>query len=559
MIDIPKSSVTDSVRERRRLGALFLLLSVGFGLVQIYVCRYQLNPDAMDYLDIARKVSAGHWSAVANGYWGTLDAVLLAPIFALHPSPASELLFAHLHGLTILVAAFFSFRWFLHACLDRRPEAGVHADHPPERALCLIGYGLFLWTSIEVVPVHTIGPDLLVTVFIYLAAAALLRLSREASLGWFILFGAILGVAYWAKAVMFPVGLVFLVVSIFKVPRWKTSFASVLAFVVIAAPLVLALSLPRGRFTFGDSGKLNYSAYVSPKGHILNWQGAPSMSGIPKHPTREIAGLVPIYEFNGPVAGTYPPSYDPSYWNEGRKATFNLRAQSEIIAQHVPTVAELFLLAQPAMTAVFLVLLLWSPRGFLRSLSSYWDLLAISAAIIALYMLVHFETRFVAAFVVLIWFSAFAALRIPADEISQRMASLAIGVAVFVLLLSLASDVARKVVTGCGDSALADVVVAQQLHLQSQTPIAIIGAGNDAYWAHLSQTRIVAQITESDELALWRLPANQRQQLYTSFRATGAQWLIAQPPPVLIGALDGRWTQVGTTGYYRFALTNSQQ
>ncbi len=119
MIDVPKSPITDSARDRRRLGVLFLLLSLGFGLGQIYVCRYQLNPDAMDYLDIAREVSAGHWVAVANGYWGTLDAVLMAPLFALHPSPASELLFAHLHGLAILVAAFFSFRWFLHSFVDR--------------------------------------------------------------------------------------------------------------------------------------------------------------------------------------------------------------------------------------------------------------------------------------------------------------------------------------------------------------------------------------------------------------------------------------------------------
>ncbi len=406
-------------------------------------------------------------------------------------------------------------------------------------------------------PVHTIGPDLLVTVFIYLAAAVLLRLSRETRLGWFMLFGVILGVGYWAKAIMFPIGLMFLLVSILKAPRWKTSVVSGLAFAVVASPLVLALSLPRGRFTFGDSGKLNYSAYVSPKGYILNWQGVPSASGIPEHPTREIAGPVHTYEFNGPVAGTYPPSYDPSYWNEGRKATFNLRAQLEIIARHVSTVADLLLLAQPAVTAIFLVLVWWSPDGFLRRLARYWDLLAISAAIIGLYMLVHFETRFVAAFVVLIWFSAFAALPIPPHKPSQRIAGLAIAVSVFVLLLSLTSDVAKKVINGCNDSALADIVMAQQLRLVPDTPIAIVGAGNDAYWAHLSQVRIVAQITESDELAFWRLPANQRQRLYASFRATGARWLIAQPPPVLIGALDDGWTRIGTTGYYRFALTGT--
>ena len=562
MIRLPKYFNGDSRSVRRRLDIIFLFLSLVFGLIQIYVCRYQLNPDAMDYLDIARQLASGNWAAIANGYWGTMISVLLAPMFVFHPSPASELPLAHLHGVAILISAFFSFRWFLHTlldcrtagCKDKTAADGTDQGGPPEWALCLLGYSLFLWTTLLVVSVAAIGSDLLVAVFVYLAAAALLRLQPEAPLRSFLLFGLILGVGYWVKAIMFPVAFAFLVVSIIRTPGWKKNLASVMAFAIVAAPLVLALSIPRGRLTFGDSGKLNYATFVSPGGRVINWQGVPPASGVPKHPTRKIAGAVPIYEFNGPIPGTYPPSYDPSYWNEGHKATFNLRSQLKILAQHTSTVVYLLLLAQPSLTAGFLFLLFWSPGGFLRNFRRSWYLPAISAAIIGLYMLVHFETRFAAAFVVLIWLPAFLALPIPTDRLSQQTAGLSIASSVAVILLLLTSDIAKEVTNGCNDSAIADVTVAQQLNLAPGTPVAVVGPGNFAYWAHLSQVRIVADIMETEEAAFWSLPAAKRRELYASFRTTGAQWLVAQPPTVLLDSLDDGWKQIGTTTYYRYRL-----
>jgi hypothetical protein len=553
-----ESFVTGGSRQiRRRLSTLFLVLSLVFGLAQIYACRYQLNPDAMDYLDIARQLASGHWSAIANGYWGTMISVILAPMFAFHPSAAWELPLAHLHCVLILFGAFFSFRWFLHTCLDKcgaGDEEGKATSRPPEWALCLVGYGLFLWTSLEVVSLAVIGPDLLVAMFVYLASAALLRLQRETHLRSFLFFGLILGVGYWAKAIMFPIALAFLIASIIRAPSWKKNLASLVAFALAAAPLLLALSLPRGRFTFGDSGKLNYSSYVSPGGRVINWQGVPAASGIPKHPTRKIDAVLPIYEFNGPISGTYPPSYDPSYWDDGRRVTFDLHSQLDILAEHTPTVIELLLLAQPSLTAGFLFLVLWSPEGFWSNFRRYWYLPAISAIIIGLYMLVHFETRFGAAFVVLIWMPAFMSVRIPGDKSSQRMSGLSIAALVIVILLSVASDVAKQFIHQCGDSALGDVGVAEQLNLPPGTPVAVVGAGNFAYWAHLAQARIVAEIMETEEVAFWRLPAAQRQDLYAAFRTTGAEWLIAQPPPVLLESLDDGWQQIGTTVYYRYPL-----
>ena len=548
----------DSTQQRRRISSLFLLLTAGFGLTQIWACRYEFSPDSMDYLDIARALAAGHWAAIANGYWGTLNSVLLAPLFRFHLSPQRELLLAHSEGILILLLAFFSFRFFLNSILDtirlRQDAEKTELRSLPEWALCVLGYSLFLWSSLIVVPVMAIGPDLLVTAFVYLAAGMLLRLRREAGLLSFAAFGLTLGLGYWAKAIMFPISLVFLAVSILKAPRWKKNLCSVLAFAVVAAPLLIALSVPRGRFTFGDSGKLNYSAMVSPGGGVINWQGDPVASGVPKHPTRKITVDPSIYEFNGPIQGTYPPSYDPSYWNEGRRATFNLRSQLSVIAHHVPPVVDLFVVTQPSLTAGFLFLLFWNSRGFVSGLARHWELLTISLAIVALYMLVHFETRFVGAFVVLIWLSLFLSLRLPANRDSQRIAGLSIVALVVAMLLSFASNTAKKIVNGCPESAQSQLDMARQLALPSGTPIAVVGNGNNSYWAHFAQLRIVAEIMAPDEPDFWRRPEETRQGLYAAFQKTGALWIIGQPPSALANLLDARWKQVGTTTYYCYSL-----
>ena len=513
----------------------------------------------MDYLDIAREVATGHWTAVANGYWGTLNSVLLAPLFRFHLSPERELLLAHLEEIIILLLAFFAFRIFLNSVLDTvtpHTDAGeeVESRSLPEWSLCVLGYSLFLWSSLIIVGVMLIGCDLLVTAFVYLAAGLLLRLRRESGLLSFVALGFTLGVGFWAKAIMFPVSIAFLAVSIFKVPRWKQNLCAVLAFGVVAAPLLFALSLPRGRFTFGDSGLLNYSSMVSPGGRVINWQGDPVASGVPKHATRMIAANPFIYEFNGPIQGTYPPSYDPSYWNEGRRATFNLHSQLGVILQHIPHVAELLLVTQPGLTAEFLFLLFWSSTGFLGRVSRHWDLLAISWSIIGLYMLVHFEPRFVGAFVVLIWMSVFLSMHLPANRDSQRIAGLSIIALVMAMLLCFASDTAKKIVNGCPESAQSQFELGRQLALPPDTSIAVVGPGNFSYWAHFARLRIIADIMPPDDQDFWRLPADQRRGLYDVFRRTGAQWIIGQPPSALANPPDAGWKRIGNTAYYRYSL-----
>jgi hypothetical protein len=405
----------------------------------------------------------------------------------------------------------------LHSCLDALKRlVATRADETltpiAEPALLSLGYALFLWSSLILISVTEIGPDLLVSAITYLAGTKLLRLKQDALLLNFAFFGVILGIGYWAKAVMFPVGIIFLGISILKVRQWKRNLASAVAFAMLAAPLVAALSLSRGRFTFSDSGVLNYASYVSPGGRVIHWQGLPVGSGTPKHPTRTLRLNPVIYEFNGPIGGTYPPSYDPSYWNEGHRSTLNVRAQMAAIADDILATGEILLVAQPSLMAVFLFFLFWSPDGFRDSLAQWWQLLTVSTTMIGLYMLVHVEGRYIAAGAVLIWLLLFCALRIPADHGSHNIGTLA-----------------------------------------------VIGAGNFSYWAHLAHLRIVAEIMQMDGNDFWSLADPEREKFFAAFRSTGAQWLIAQPPAVLVPALANSWEPIGSTSYYRYSLARPRE
>ena len=66
---------------------------------------------------------------------------------------------------------------------------------------------------------------------------------------------------------MFPLAFVFLVVCGFLVSSVRDAVPrislAVVTFLLIASPLVIALSISKGRPTLGDSGKLVYAWYVN--------------------------------------------------------------------------------------------------------------------------------------------------------------------------------------------------------------------------------------------------------------------------------------------------------
>src|SRR5205085_1566110 len=287
------------------------------------------------------------------------------------PIPYQEFTVARLLNFGIYSAALAAFAFCLHALLrarlarmtdKRAQDSATEKSHAraytsallPDCVLLLIGYAVFIWTALAMNRVARVSPDLLVSVWVYLTVGLLLRM-RAGDLRWlnFVLLGLVLGVGYLTKTVMFPLAFVWLACAIFAIkPRRRIApriFVALLVFLFVAMPFVVALSRTEHRLTIGDSARLNYAWYVNRITPFTHWQGEPAGSGTPAHPTRQIFTAPNVYEFAAPVAGTYPPWYDPTYWYAGVTPHINLRQQAHASARN------LFLLARFICAHIFLL------------------------------------------------------------------------------------------------------------------------------------------------------------------------------------------------------------
>jgi hypothetical protein len=277
------------------------------------------------------------------------------------------------------------------------------------------------------------------------AAAALMlsfidgRVSRSR----FVAFGAVLGIGYLVKAIFASMSILFLASAVLE-PRiraaWKRLLLAVLTFVVIAAPLVAALSMKYGHPTFGEVGKFNYWWFVNEvksedQGTLwVHWQGDPPGSGVPVHPTRRVLKDPDVFEFGSPVVATYAPWYDPSYWNEGAAVQVDVRRQAANLARNVRTLARtlladhFFLLTVPAV----MILLVTGRNGrfAVKSVVYFKSLWIVGVGIVGLYLLLVLQTRYVAAVFPLLVMLLVSTLRVRTPESARVVGALLVALSV---------------------------------------------------------------------------------------------------------------------------------
>jgi hypothetical protein len=566
-----------------------LAVIVAAGLVRDWVGRYSMDPDGICYLDLGDAFFHRTWFDAVNGYWSPLYAWLLgSAMFLTKPTRQWEFPIVHVVNFIVYLAALAGFEFFLRSILPTDPTARIEAILPREGsgasstalsrvALLAIGYSLFLWTSLELISIWGVSPDLCIAGFVYLIAGLLLRIRGKSSLSLYLILGLVLGLAYLTKAVMFPLGFAFIAIGFFAVPRGKRlGYLSIttLAFLGVSAPWLVALSRAKGRFDFGDSGHLNYSALVSPGGRNLNWQGEPPGSGVPVHTTRQIHSKPPVFEFATPVGGTYPPSFDPSYWDEGRKVTIDVRAQMRVIKEHLLLYAGLLLRDQPGLLAVALALILAGGVATRKAILAHWPLFLMAFAAGGLYMLVHAESRFVGAYVSISWLGILAGIHFntsshysvsahsdsacsgPAssDSRSKLVDYLALATVV-TILLSVADGTVRAVREGGPYSAQDQIAVADILTEGGMRPgdrVAVVGDGNWFYWSRLGRFKIVSAIIAVDAPTFWDETPAEKEDVYRLFAGTGAKALVTTGP--LSAEAGSGWRRIGTTTYYLHSL-----
>jgi hypothetical protein len=557
----------DRLFARLPIERILLFATLALGALHAWFGRYSMNPDGISYLDVGDSFFRRDWANAVNAYWSPLYPWTLGVVLGLaKPSPKWEFPLVHLVNFGVFAVTLFAFRFLLHALLafgkERDSAASPDDGHPlPEWALVLLAYSIFWWTASQVEAVYGVSPDLAVMACVCMAAGMLLRLRQGHKFSKFAWFGLILAVGYWTKAILLPIGFVTLGAAYLwkrSDPGWGRRIAVAgLVFLCACAPLIALLSHQKGRFTFGDSGRLNYAWFVSRGTFTRNWQGGVPGSGTPVHPTRQLLRRPALFEFDGPVVGTYPPWTDPSYWNEGLQWHFHSKLQMEELAVTIPSEIRLLFSDRPELVAGIIALALISGQLVWAGLRELWPFLAMSLAVMGIYLPVHEENRFLGGSVLVLFLVLLAAARFR-PEVQKTVACVA--VAVFLVMALGTADYTVRVamnhmaIPGTGpDSAWQDVVAANQLRRMGAQPgdkVAVIADGTGAYWARLAKLRIVAEIMDANHGSkdFWDAPEPVRQQAYEAFARSHAKLVVTVCPPGPPGTRTG-WEQVAETPY----------
>jgi hypothetical protein len=548
----------------------YLAVCILLGAIQAWLFRYTMISDGVSYLDIADAYLRRDWHAALNGYWSPLYSWCLGlALFLLKPSIWWEFITVHAVNFILYIAALFCFRFFLHSVLRAIQEDSPSDDSLPlsDELLLPLGYSVFLWASLILIEVGRVTPDMLVAALFFLIAGLLVQLRLQSSYGKFALFGALCGVAYLGKGVMFPLGVCLLALLLFSGKITPSRFSGVLlaalAFLIVSSPFILALSHAKGRLTFGDTGRIAYAAMVSPGTPLIHWQGDPAGSGTPAHPTRKLMDDPPVFEFAAPIQGAYPPWDDPSYWNEGMKSTFHLRSQLRVLLFGLLSY-ERFLLVESGLVAGLLVFLFLGGKPTLRAIAEQWPLILAAALSLGAYALVLVVNRYVGASMVLLFVAIFAGIRLPkgpntdsaVKDSAARYLTAAIVLSVLFTVAGHLVENAYTTLTVTEDAPAKDQIKAalalQNLGLQAGDKVSVIGYGYLDHWARAGRFKIIAEVASPGLPArsFWASSPDRRDAAYASLSRTGAKAVIAWDPPQI--ALDSRWVRLSTTNYYAY-------
>ena len=523
---------------------LFWCLVLVLGLLNVWARRNEVTPDSISYIEIGWAAARGGLYQLVNGYWSPLYPFLLSLVFRFfHPAVQWDFTAAHLLNFAVYLASFAAFGLFQKELNLQREAAGELAGKylpVSSRTMWIWGCVFFLWASCFWLGPAWVTPDLGVAALVYLATALLFRI-RDGRGNWLVFagFGALLGLGYLAKAAMFPLAFVFLFSAFCLSRRAGASFLSatlrtlmaMVLFAGFALPFILALSAAKERPTFGDSGRINYAEFVNRATRFVHWQGEPAGTGTPLHPSRKIFSDPDVFEFSSPVQGTYPPWYDPSYWYDGARPYFSVKAQTWALYRASNMVLKIF--SKSGALWVVLVAILVVRRkllGWGRSSSGAWLVFLPSVAALAMYSLVHIEFRYFAPFplMLMMWMLSKMKIATGAGPLLVRRFRL---VVILAPSLAVAWAAGRDIYNVVRNRPYEPWVVAQRLHemgISPGTDVGYIGTGLEAYWAHLAGVRIIVEIPAEQESRFIGAAPARRQQVLALFSSAGAKAVVTR-------------------------------
>ncbi len=255
---------------------MFILVLVLYAVAGIFLLpffKYQINPDGVSYLSLARQYLHGEWWNAVNGYWGPLFSWLLVPfLYAAVPPTLAAKILALLIGFFAIIGT-------------RMLSCRFHMSETTRTVL--------LFALIPVVlhfAFFTVSPDLLLMGILVFYLYFLFDPDYSISPRNGVLCGIAGGLAYLTKSYSFPFFLVhFVFFHIFQAWRlrqkWerkmmlRNAVLGLAFFAVISGSWAAVLSLKYSQWTFGTSGAFTH-ALSGPES-----KGLPGANGFVSPPT----------------------------------------------------------------------------------------------------------------------------------------------------------------------------------------------------------------------------------------------------------------------------------
>jgi Dolichyl-phosphate-mannose-protein mannosyltransferase len=594
----------------RRLWPLYCFLAalVTFGYA-IYD-SYQIDGDAIAYMDIGDLMRSHQWAGIINGYWNPLyPAALAIGNIVFHPTRYNELHAYYMVNFAIFLLEMLAVVAFTDALIQLRElrETSTAGRNPlpfllDRYTLRYLGIAILVISSQRELSMGKVRPDALLLAFLLFALAALLKHLATNQLRYAALMGLALGLAYLAKSFAFVFTFLCILALIAfrffwqRQPITRIATSAVLVFVcfsLVAGPYVAALSHQKGRFDFGDSGNLNYVWFVAGTEKMHLQQNQTALFGSAdvhlKHPEKQLLDNPPVFSYKELPYGTYPDWFDTSFFNERIKAHMNPRLQIIVIRQCIMRILR-YMCNHPEAYALLAVLLLLGARlhpTWRPTANAFWLVpFLLGIATLCIYGIVNVEDRYLSAAFLALLLPLFAAMRnapAPENPAVQSIATRTAASAAIALLALLAVAESARIVgelrrnlvfaqspTGWYNHDIFPAAHAlNDLGVGPGDTVACIGTIAclyDHYWARVAGVRILTEIYEPNPPLYPYLAATpNREQAYDVARREGAKVLVGYFDPGLMtgtNPVSAGWHELGQTHFYALPLnlpTNPNQ
>jgi hypothetical protein len=563
---------------------------------------YQIDGDAVAYMDIGDLMRSHQWAGIVNGYWNPLyPAALSIGHILIHPTRFTELHAYYMVNFGIFLLEMLAVVAFTDALIslrELRETATATSSRPPflldRYTLRYLGIGILVISSQRELSMGKVRPDALLLAFLLFALAALLKHLATNHLRYAALMGLALGLAYLTKAFAFVFTfLCILALILFRFFWQRQSIARIasaavlvlVCFSIVAGPYIAALSHQKGRFDFGDSGNLNYVWFVAGTEKMHLQQNQTALFGaadvLLQHPEKQLLDNPPILSYKQLPYGTYPDWFDTSFFNERIKPHMNLRLQIIVIGQCIMRILR-YMCNHPEAYALLAVLLLLGARlypAWRPTANAFWLVpFLLGIATLCIYGIVNVEDRYLSAAFLALLLPLFAAMRVSATAENSTVQSTATrtGASAAIVLLALLAigesarivgELRRHLVFALSPTGWYDHDIFPAAHAlntlgvgpgDTVACIGTIACLYDHYWARLAGVRILTEIYEPNPPLYPYLAAMpNREQAYDVARREGAKVLVGYFDPGLMtgtNPVSAGWHELGQTHFYALPL-----